>query len=332
MRSSVRISAGAVFLLTAACGGSEPTTAARSIVPEGARLAESPADPSGVAYSPLLAELNKSLRDAGVFGVAIAAAELMTDTSGHAAATTLVANDRAHLFSSQFVPSDPRRGGSASISYLVDQSDGAALSFAPNGSVVVLPNGVTEPELDVSMAIWQDSPFCGAPTVAKVGDSGADPDVVDGLVFEDPTLLGTPQADITFAGWLSSSFFNRLAPNGAQFILGVTFTLIFVDQNDNPTDVDHDHYADAAFREIYFNRSFAWGADLRPTNIDIQSVAVHESGHAYGLAHFGKVFLDNNGTLKFAPHAIMNAVYVSPFRELTGTDNSSFCNAWANAR
>jgi hypothetical protein len=58
----------------------------------------------------------------------------------------------------------------------------------------------------------------------------------------------------------------------------------------------------------------------------------HESGHAFGLDHFGKVFIDNRGTIKYAPRSIMNAVYVSPFRELTGTDNASFCQLWASSK
>lgn len=41
--------------------------------------------------------------------------------------TTIIANDRQHQLSSQFVERDPRRGGFADISYLVDQSDGAAV-------------------------------------------------------------------------------------------------------------------------------------------------------------------------------------------------------------
>lgn len=331
MRTFARISVCSLVLLGVACGGHEPTTAARSIAADGVRM-NAVSDAAVAVYSPAVAEFNRSLGASGVNGVAIGAAELLTDTSGYGAATTLVANDRTHLFSSQFVPSDPRRGGHSAISYLVDQSDGSALAFAPNGSVVAIPNSVTEPELDASMATWRDAPKCGAPSITKFPDPGTDPDLVDGLVFQNPTSIGTPGADITFAGWLPSAFFDRLAPNGARFILGVTFTFIFVDDAGNPTDIDGDHRADAAFREIYFNRNFPWGSDLRPANVDIRSVAVHEAGHAYGLAHFGMVFIDARGTLRYAPRAIMNAVYVSPFRTITGTDNSSFCEAWANAR
>jgi hypothetical protein len=331
MRSYRSFGVGSALVLAAACGVSDPTTATRTLTPDAARFSASGSDAAGVAYSPELAAMNDALRASGTTGYAVAYAELLTDTSGMATATTLIANDRTHLVSVQFVPSDPRRGGSSAISYLVDQSDGAALGWDPTGNVAVVPNSVTEPAIDASMATWRDAPRCGAPEITKVADTGADPDLADGLVLGNPALIGTPRADITFGGWLSSTFFNRLAKDGASFILGVTLTFNFIDDDRNPTDIDHDGFADAAFREIYFNRSFPWGDDLRPVNVDLESVIVHEAGHAYGLGHFGKVFIDNKGTLKYSPKAIMNAVYVSPFRTLTGTDNASFCQAWANA-
>jgi len=75
-----------------------------------------------------------------------------------------------------------------------------------------------------------------------------------------------------------------------------------------------------AFREIYYNRAFPWTANpvARPFEIDIDGIATHESGHALGLGHFGKVFVDNKGTLKFAPRAVMTAVYTSTFFEPAG--------------
>src|SRR5262245_14203498 len=211
--------------------------------------------PEGAAFSPALATLHTAL-GAGR-GVAIESAEIfVSPDAGWSGATTLIANDRTHQFGSNFVARDPRRGGSDAITYLVDQSDGAALAFAnPTGpAIVVLPNSVTEPILDAAMARWDYEPHCPGPPIVKVADNGSDPDLIDGLVFGNPALIGTPQADITHAGWLSPAFFNALVPNGARFILGVTFTFVFVDGAGNPTDVDHDGTADAAFREIYYNR------------------------------------------------------------------------------
>jgi hypothetical protein len=291
----------------------------------------------GSAYSPTLASINAALRAAGVTDRAVYKAELLIAKKGYKnQATTLIASDRTHLTSSQFVENDPRREwtmAANTMTYLVDQSQGAALSWAtvPGGAIVVLPNVVTEPEIDTSMDVWAAMP-CNGPAIQKVGDTGADPDFVDNIVAGQPRPDSeNPFADITHAGWLPAGFFNAIAQDGANFILGVTFTFVFIDDAGNATDIDGDHRADSAFAEIYYNQSFPWGTGGNESNVDIQSVVIHEAGHALGLAHFGKVFIKNNGTLQFAPKAIMNAVYVSEDRRVLGTDNASFCQAWARS-
>lgn len=333
MRSHRGFALCGLGLLAVACVGSEPTSAARAISADRARLSanETEADVGQAAFSSELAAFNEQLLAAGIQDVRIAKAELLlADTASWQGATTLLANDRTHLTLYQFVPSDPRRGGSASVRYLVDQSDGNALTRSSAGTVVVLPNSSTEPAIDASMETWRTAPACPAPDVEKVTDDGSDPDVADGLVLGNPALIGTPHADVTHAGWLPGSFFDLLIPNGRTFILGVTLTFQFVN-NGEPTDIDFDGHPDVAFQEIYYNRSFAWGVDGRPVNVDVQTVATHESGHGYGLGHFGRIFLDQQGRLKFAPFALMNAGYTGLFHGLAGTDNASFCSAWANA-
>ena len=102
------------------------------------------------------------------------------------------------------------------------------------------------------------------------------------------------------------------------------------------TDIDNNGRADTAFREIYydpfvgfFGPPRVW-ADDGVSNIDVETVALHEIGHGLSQAHFGKVFFDNKGNLKFAPKAVMNAVYVGPQRTLLGTDGGGHCANWAN--
>jgi hypothetical protein len=320
---------GMAATLSSGCRDAVPTAVS---APVGRALLDKAGDSSDVAYSALLDSINQSVR-AGGAGYQISSAEISVafDSAGWQGATTIVANDRTHLVGSAFVAQDPRRGGRADITYLVDKSDGVAISRNPaTFALFLLPNAVTEPEIDASMHAWETGPSCHPPTVTKVPDSGADPDVVDNLVLG--TTPGTPFADVTHAGWLPGGFFNLLTPGGGSFILGVTFTFVFVDASGVPTDIDHDGLADVAFREIYYNRGFAWTPDA--TNnvaVDIQSVSIHEAGHAFGLGHFGKVFIDNDGAIKYAPKAIMNAVYVGADREIRGTDNGSFCHLWANA-
>ena len=296
---------------------------------------QEPTQNAGV-YSPTLALMNDALRAAGIRDRAIYKAELLIAKSGYAhQATTLVASDRTHLTPSQFVENDPRRVWNTApntMTYLVDQSQGSALGFNAAGQVVVLPNSVTEAEIDKSMNVWAGMP-CNGPAIVKVPDNGADPDLVDNLILGGALNPEAPYADITHAGWLPGSFFNAVAPNGASFILGVTFTLSFVDDDGNVTDLDRDGRPDSALAEIYYNRSFPWGTGGNESNVDIQSVVIHEAGHALGLAHFGKIFIKGDGsTLQFAPKAIMNAAYVSEDRRVLGTDIASFCQAWARSR
>jgi hypothetical protein len=323
--------AGAAVLLLAGCQNTDSTAPAKTIRSEGPSMSVSA---SSGSYSPELDQIRQQVAARGVGNVELSSAEISVagDSAGWQGATTLIANNRTHTTSSAFVPQDPRRGGSADISYIVDQSNETAFSRTPTGVRFTLTQTQLEPEIDASMLRWQNQPGCGAPKVAKVAYTGVDPDLIDGIVLKDASRIGTPQADIAQAGWLPRAFFDALAPNGSTFILGVTFTFIFTD-NGVPTDIDRDGRADVAFREIYYNQRFPWTTNAAANNaIDIQSVVTHESGHAYGLGHFGYVFQDSRGEIHYAPRAVMNAVYVSSFRDLAGTDNASFCQLWANAK
>lgn len=319
---------GALGIL-AGCDAADPVALPVSSV-ELARAAD--AEPA--VYSPALDQMRRALLSAGVTHVQLAAAELRVSRYGAhwQEKTTLIANDRTHKFSSLFVENDPRRPSGSVITYLVDQSDGSAFSITPGGQVVGIPNAETEAAIDASMNRWRVQTACPGPPIAKLPDTGADPDLADFFVHLDASLLGTPLADITHAGWLSGPFFDLLLPNGSALILGITFTFEFIDGAGNPTDIDGNGLSDAAFREIYYNRAFPWTTSAtNPFSVDIESVATHEAGHALGIGHFGKVFIDNNGAVKFAPLAVMNGVYVIPFRDVTGSDRASFCSIWANS-
>jgi hypothetical protein len=290
-------------------------------------------------YSAELDQLRQELAASGRGDVTLVRADYITTPAGFHPATsqTLVTNDRTHLLGVQFVPNDPRRDGRSFITYVVDQSDGTALTLRANNTVTSFPNATTESVIDQTMAKWETDTGCTGPALVKVADSGANIDVADDLGF-GRRPLGVPIADITHGGWINRSFFNIIAPGGADYVLAVAIFWAFLDQDGNPTDIDKNGRYDLSFVEIYYNRGFGWspnGEQENWQNIDIESIVKHESGHALGLNHFGKVFLTKNGSniddVHFAPRAVMNAVYVLPFRELTGTDKASFCHLWASA-
>ena len=235
------------------------------------------------------------------------------------------ADDRGNKHTgSHFVAGDPRRGHGNVLTYLVDQSDGATHTG------VGLTNAQTEAAIDRAMHTWDVTTTCSKLPIVKVADPGSDPDLIDGLVgFGD---IGTPFADITHAGWLPAAFFDLFAPNGSSSIIGITFTFVFVDENGVPTDINHDGEEDTAFHETYYNDAFPYGINTNNiTALDVETVALHESGHALDQNHFGKIFLTlSNGRLHFAPQAVMNAAISTQKHSLLGTDMAGHCSLWGS--
>ena len=135
-------------------------------------------------------------------------------------------------------------------------------------------------------------------------------------------------ADIVHAGWLPGEIFDLLAENGGDFIIAAAFSIIFLDQNGNPIDLDNNAKLDTAFREIYYNDSFNYADG---DHIDIETVALHEAGHGLSQGHFGKLFqIDKTGRFQFAPRAVMNAGYTGIQTEIQKTDNAGHCSNWSS--
>ena len=63
------------------------------------------------------------------------------------------------------------------------------------------------------------------------------------------------------------------------------------------SDINGDNYVDTAFSEIYYNDNFNWGINVIIPGIDVETVALHKSGHSLGVGHFGP-----------PPEAVMNPV------------------------
>lgn len=235
--------------------------------------------------------------------------DYITSSESTEVGQTVFFNDRAKQLGAHFVPGDPRRGGRTNITYLVDQAEGAI-----DGLTVAQ----TTAAIDRAMGTW-NGVNCSAIPITKLPDlPGLDIGIVESLLGQPggPFFL----ADITHAGWLPSGV---LGPN----VLAATFTFIFV-SGGAPTDIDNNGKIDVAFREILYNDRFLWAIN---SDIDIETVALHEVGHGLSQGHFGKAFLTNsNGKLHFAPRAVMNAAYSGVQQDIKGTDNGGHCSIWGS--
>lgn len=254
---------------------------------------------------------NQALADSGS-DLRIAYAEILTD-SHEQGQTLFFFNVGNKQLAFDFVPGDPRRSWNpgTGITYLVDLSEGSTLSG--------LTAAQTTAAIDSAMATWDFATECSNVPMISVPDSGADPDLIDFIFgFGPPPGPGWPFADMVHAGWVTA-----FPPP----ILGVTFTFGFT-SGGMFTDINNDGKLDAAFREIYYNTLFFWRIG---SNIDVETVALHEAGHGLSQGHFGKLFrTDANGKFHFAPLAVMNAGYTQVQQNLAPTDLAGHCSIWGN--
>lgn len=219
---------------------------------------------------------------------------------------------RLHRQPFRWVSGDPRRNADGSnLTYLVHQE-----GLAGSG----LDAKAAEAAIDRAMKSWATTPcFSAKVDMVKRADSGADPDIFDGLLgyggFGDYRL-----ADVVHAGWMPPSFFDAVNGEGSgDAVLAFSVTFIYIGPDGEPSDFNQDGYLDTAANEIYYNEAFAWllGTDTGGGGIDLESVALHELGHSLGIGHIG------------APlEAVMNPVYIGAHRELNALDEAALCSVW----
>ncbi|HQR17737.1 MAG TPA: hypothetical protein PK948_05185 [Gemmatimonadales bacterium] len=298
-------------------------------------------DPDAPVVSPFLADLDARLAAAGS-NLRVARAELIADASSEPVSSlVLLANNRARGLAYEWVAGDPRRDGRVGVTYAFDPRQGREpFTRNPDGSGLrQMPFAELEPQLETTMAAWRGQGCSDAPITRAAVAAGSDPDLLDQLFLgaDGAGRVYAQGADIIQGGWQHPNFFTAFAGADGNSIIGVTFTFWYVDANGDPTDIDGNGKADTGLAEIYYNTRFAWGSTGALNVVDTYTITTHETGHSMGLGHFGKVFVTKKAAadgigvadVKYAPKALMNAVYVTGRTDILGTDQSQFCQIWA---
>jgi hypothetical protein len=356
-----------------------PTLTPSSVAPSLARTPAAATSGEKVGVASALESMNTQLAARGSNARVLKAELLMDGTTWNGATSTVVfANDRVRGIGAEWVKADPRRGGRTGVTYAIAAhllspiltgplAPGIRIQPTtrnPDGSnPALVPVKQLGEQIEEAMTAWR-ARTCSSAAIERVRVASSNPDIVDDIVFN--ALLGTPvgvnytqPADIVQSGWFNRIFFRALAqlladpneppppPNAGDAIIGVTLTFAFIDNkgttnpaDDTLTDIDRNGKADTQLAEIYYNDRFAWGNNAALNVVDFYSIIAHETGHALGLGHFGKLFVtkkdavDGGGIalneIKYAPYALMNAAYITGRNEIAGTDNSSFCQIWAS--
>jgi len=216
------------------------------------------------------------------------------------------------------------------LTYLIDESD--ITQDAPHAAVVnALVNAIES---------WDAVPNVSV-NLTRVPDTHSNPDLLDNIVLNqagecvditDPAWQGQ-FASVVVGGWLQEDYFSKCL--GSADIIAVTWWF-------NNGDANGDNFADLVYSEQYFND--AWGYVTSGSQyldfdgpFDVQSIEVHEFGHALGLGHFGgpnpnqPFKLHPNGRV-FDPEAVMNPFSLGgEKRSLFPTDRAALRSLYARS-
>jgi hypothetical protein len=293
-----------------------------SVSPDSTPSFASAATPQSGPISEKLARINDSLATLGL-NFAIHRAEfVLAPNAPLSAGQTVFTNDRTKRLDSRWVPGDERR-----------EADGNRITYM-NFTPFMTANaaGNAEPGIDASFGTWNNMK-CANVDLVKRAWNGGNPSL---LIAVGGVPAASPfSADVYTLGFLPGFVFDAfLGAGSSNFVLGVTFTFIFGSNTPDgfiPSDIDGDGNTDTAAKEVWYNDNFAWTLSGLGDNIDVETVALHENGHALELAHFGRISLTKaNLRLHVAPRAVMNAVILGTLRSPLGTDNASYCETFEN--
>ena len=304
-------------------------------------LAQQPVEPldeiTDAPVNPTLAAMNQVPLKIGTAEARVAQVALMVNRNYPPGERTLYVADRTLRLPTQFVANDPRRRSNVGIEWTFDTRRSQAQTIL-NGIPQLWTSAEAVNQTRLAVNRWISLPCYSA-------DFGELPYPIapgfENIEWVDDFYLGAepqpfrPVAEITVGGFLPASFFRQIWGAHGDDILGVTYQFIFYDPaTGQPTDIDHNGKLDGFWSEIYFNGLYYWGDATSPgvdpfSVVDLQTIALHESGHAFGLNHFGQTF-ENHGGFRVAAYNIMSQFYPGPFRSVSGTPTGTFCGLYGS--
>eukprot|EP01083_Nonionella_stella_P152384 488364_1 len=222
--------------------------------------------------------------------------------------------------SAQWVPNDDRRHDDNGLDFFVHIDD------------TQIPSSLNQTEVITAIKnavhTWDTIPCSKNKFDLIISDEykGKDVGYAEYLMSGGQSGLNRTVRDIVFGGFVPSNLFG----DGSETVGAATVLFDFEDQ------IMYENQGEISSAEIYFNNNFSWGILEESVNgiFDIETVALHELGHALSQSHFhppGKIISSANGMKpNDANDVVMAPLYFGVNHDLAGVDIGGHCSEWAN--